>query len=104
MNEINETLSVQANLVKMIQELTNVSSYKASSLAGENEILLNYFFLYIHINAYNYTIYIQTIKRRYHGEQKTMTTPWPVHRKNHTTLKEVFINNLKGNLKKSGRN
>jgi len=40
MNEINETLAVQANLVKMIQELTNVSSYKASSLA-EGEMLLS---------------------------------------------------------------
>ena len=31
--------------------------------------------------------YIQTIQRRYHGEQKTMTTPWSMNRKNHTTLK-----------------
>ena len=34
--------------------------------------------------------YIQTIQR-YHGEQRTMTTPWSIHRKNHTTLK--FKNN-----------
>ena len=36
MNEIDETLSVQANLVRMVQELTNVSSYKASSLTGKH--------------------------------------------------------------------
>ena len=31
------------------------------------------------MNAFNYTTYLQTIHGRYHGEQKTMTTPWPVH-------------------------
>ena len=55
MNEINETLSVQANLVKMIQELTNVSSYKASSLAGENEIFLN---------SYRNIIYISSVSKK----------------------------------------
>ena len=35
MSELDEILSVQGNLVRMIQELTNVSSYKAGSLTGE---------------------------------------------------------------------
>ena len=35
-----------------------------------------------------------------------MTMPWPVYRKNHTTLKYIFRNSLaeKGNIKKTGRN
>ena len=47
---------------------------------------LQYFFYTC--KCYNYIIYIQTIKGRYHGEQMTMTTPWPVHRKNQITLNE----------------
>lgn len=34
MNEIDDAMTEQGNLARMIQELSNVSSYKASSLAG----------------------------------------------------------------------
>jgi len=52
-----------------------LSCKNGRKLVLQNEKVLKEFLFLVYINVCNYTTYIQTIQRRYHGEQKAMTTP-----------------------------
>ena len=79
---LNRNMSKPRKVACVIPQESYLGPLPFTIYASNFKNSLQYFF--DTYKCYNYTTYIQTIQGRYHGEQMTMTTPWPVHRKNHT--------------------